>query len=257
MAMGSEIHIGTSGWHYPHWCGPFYPEGLDASEFLSFYARKFQSVEINNTFYRLPKTEMLAEWRDGTPAKFVFACKASRFITHMKKLKDPEQSSRRFFDVITTLGEKLGPILFQLPPRWQVDSERLQHFLAALPQGFRFAFEFRDKSWFVPEIYELLARYDAAVCTYDLDGYQSPVNVRGSLAYVRLHGPDGPYSGQYDARTLTLWAKRILSWRESGLDVFCYFDNDQAGYAAQDAMRLADMIADRAAPPQRKSPPKT
>jgi uncharacterized protein YecE (DUF72 family) len=167
---GGEIHIGTSGWHYAHWVGPFYAEGMDPGAFLAFYTGKFRSVEINNTFYHLPQPETLAEWRDTTPADFLFASKASRFITHMKKLKDPEQTIRRFFQVITTLGDKLGPILFQLPPHWRVDSERLKQFLAALPQGFRFAFEFRDASWFTPLVCELLTERGAALCAYDFDG---------------------------------------------------------------------------------------
>lgn len=243
MANG-EIYIGTSGWHYGHWIGPFYPEGTDPADFLALYVSKFCSVEINNSFYRLPKPETLAEWRDAAPEGFVFACKASRFITHMKKLKDPEQSARRFFDVITTLGDKLGPILFQLPPHWRVNGERLRDFLAALPRGLRFAFEFRDESWFTPEVLELLNRRGAALCAWDFDGRQSPVEVTADFTYVRLHGPDGPYRGQYDRKPLTGWAKRIDAWRHSGLDVYCYFDNDEAGYAAQDALRLAKMVED-------------
>jgi uncharacterized protein YecE (DUF72 family) len=241
MANG-EIYIGTSGWHYGHWIGPFYPEGMEPGDFLPFYACKLRSVEINNTFYQLPEPATLAEWCTVTPAGFVFACKASRYITHMKKLKDPEQTTRRFFDVVATLGEKLGPILFQLPPRWHVDGERLKQFLGLLPQGFRFAFEFRDESWFTPLVCELLARHGAALCAYDFDGRQSPVRVTSSFIYMRLHGPDGPYRGQYDGRTLAGWTKRFLAWRKSGLDVYCYFDNDEAGYAAQDALRLAGMV---------------
>jgi uncharacterized protein YecE (DUF72 family) len=241
-----DFHIGTSGWHYAHWAGPFYPHGMDASAFLPFYASKLPSVEINNTFYRLPEPQTVREWHDITPAGFLFACKASRYITHMKKLNEPESSTRRFFDVITTLGEKLGPILFQLPPRWHVDYERLKQFLAGLPQGFRFAFEFRDTSWLTPQVFELLAQHEAAVCAYDFDGYQSPVKVTAGFAYVRLHGADGPYRGQYDGRMLASLAKRIVTWQKSDLDVYCYFDNDEAGYAAQDAMRLAGMVADRA-----------
>jgi uncharacterized protein YecE (DUF72 family) len=123
---------------------------------------------------------------------------------------------------------------------------RLKQFLAGLPQGFRFAFEFRDKSWLTPRVFELLARHEAAVCAYDFDGYHSPLKVTADFAYVRLHGPDGPYRGQYDGRTLAGLAKRIIAWQTSGLDVYCYFDNDEAGYASQDAMRLARMVADRA-----------
>jgi uncharacterized protein YecE (DUF72 family) len=246
MAAG-EIYIGTSGWHYAHWSGPFYPESMKADAYLSFYASKFRSVEINNTFYHLPEPKTLAQWRDITPPGFLFACKASRYITHMKKLKDPGQTVCRFFDVIATLGPKLGPILFQLPPHWHLDSERLRLFLAALPGGLRFAFEFRDESWFAPQVFELLEQRGAAFCAYDFNGRQSPVRVTASFVYVRLHGPDGPYRGQYSGRTLAGWAKRFLAWQKSGLDIYCYFDNDEAAYAAQDAMRLAGMVAGRSA----------
>jgi uncharacterized protein YecE (DUF72 family) len=236
------LHIGTSGWHYRHWVGPFYPPGTDSAAFLAFYAEKFGSVEINNSFYRLPDRATLAAWRAATPSGFVFACKASRFITHMKKLKDPEEATRHFFDAVTALEEKLGPILFQLPPHWHADPDRLAQFLAVLPQGFRVAFEFRDESWFAAPILRLLERHGAACCAYDLDGRRSPVRVTANFAYVRLHGPDDPYRGRYDGRTLAGWARRLAGWQRSGLDAYCYFDNDEAGYAAGDALHLADML---------------
>ncbi len=242
MTARGTLHIGTSGWHYRHWIGPFYPPGTGAADFLPFYAGKFRSVEINNCFYRLPEPETLAEWREATPADFVFACKASRYITHMKKLKDPEAATRHFLAAVTTLGEKLGPILFQLPPHWHADAGRLGQFLAALPQGFRFAFEFRDESWFTAPVFRLLERHGAACCAYDLDGRRSPVRVTADFVYVRLHGPDGAYRGRYDGRTLSGWARRLRAWQRSGLDAYCYFDNDEAGYAAGDALRLSEMM---------------
>lgn len=187
----TRIHIGTSGWHYEHWVGPFYPEAVPAEDYLSFYAERFAAVEVNNTFYQLPARETLVSWRDGTPGDFLFACKASRYITHMKKLKDPRDSLRRFFEVVEALDPKLGPILFQLPPRWHVDVERLEGFLEALPAGRRYAFEFRDESWFAAEVYDALARHNAAFCIYDLAGRRSPVEVTADFAYVRLHGSYG------------------------------------------------------------------
>lgn len=239
-----RIHIGTSGWHYPHWRGPFYPASLRTEAFLSFYAGKLGSVEINNTFYHLPKPASFTEWRNGTPPGFVFACKASRYITHMKKLKDPTQTTRRFFDGVARLGDKLGPILYQLPPHWRADPSRLAEFLAALPRGFRHAFEFRDESWLVSEIHEVLARYDAACCLYDFSGRQSPIVVTARFVYIRLHGPDGAYQGSYDARLLRRWCRRITAWRDAGLDVYCYFDNDEAGHAPLNALSLAGMVAE-------------
>lgn len=236
-----RIHIGTSGWHYPHWVGPFYLQHTPSQDFLAYYTQHFQTVEINNTFYHLPAHETIADWHDKTPRDFLFACKASRFITHMKKLKDPEQSIQRFFESIDVLGSKLGPILFQLPPRWKVNVERLDMFLRALPIRHRYAFEFRDESWFLPAIDEVLAKHNAAFCLYQLAGRNSPEKVTADFVYIRLHGPNGPYQGQYDIRMLRTWAKKCLNWSETGQDVYCYFDNDQHGYAAQDAMKLKNM----------------
>ncbi len=211
-------------------------------DFLPYYAERFAAAEINNTFYRLPARASLAQWRDAVPAGFVFACKASRYITHMKKLKDPRESVRRFFEVVDVLGAKLGPVLFQLPPRWHADVERLQAFLEALPRGHRYAFEFRDETWFTSEVYEVLARHEAALCIYDLDRRRSPVEVTADFAYVRLHGPNGPYRGSYDGRTLFGWVRRFRRWRERGRDVYCFFDNDENGYAALDARQMRTML---------------
>jgi len=241
----AKIHIGTSGWHYDHWVGPFYPKDIKPKDFLSFYAERFAAVEINNTFYQLPEPETLAHWRDAAPAGFVFACKASRYITHMKKLKDPPESIRRFFEVVDTLEQKLGPILFQLPPRWHVDLQRLAAFLEALPGNRRYAFEFRDESWSNREVYDALSRHNAAFCIYDLAGRRSAIEVTADFAYVRLHGPGEAYRGSYDGRTLFGWVRRFLTWRDEGRDVYCFFDNDEKGYAALDALRIKEMLADR------------
>ncbi len=233
-----RIYIGTSGWHYSHWVGPFYPKGMPSEDFLSYYIGRFQTVEINNTFYHLPSQKTLAGWREATPQNFLFSCKASRFITHMKKLKDPGRSLPRFFTAMDVLGDKLGPVLFQLPPRWRVNPERLEAFLEQLPRGYRCAFELRDETWFTRDVSRLLSKYGAAFCIYDLDRRQSPIEVTADFVYIRLHGPDGPYRGRYDARVLRKWANKCTAWSRSGHDVYCYFDNDEKGYAAQDALRL-------------------
>ncbi len=236
-----KIHIGTSGWHYAHWVGPFYPESTPASEFLSNYTSHFGTVEINNTFYRLPTDQTVRDWGAGSPKDFLFSCKGSRFITHMKKLKDPRQSVRRFFRTIGVLGKKLGPILFQLPPRWGINVTRLEEFLKVLPQKYRFAFEFRDKSWFDQSIFDLLAKNNAAFCLYNLEGRWSPEVVTADFVYIRLHGPDGPYQGEYGDKILRAWAKKCVKWSSEGKDVYCYFDNDQKGYAAKNALKLKQM----------------
>lgn len=237
-----HIHIGTSGWHYAHWAGPFYPENLPSGEFLSFYTRHFKTVEINNTFYHLPSHEALQAWRDGTPKDFLFTCKGSRFITHMKKLKDPRQSIKRFFQAVEVLGKKLGPICFQLPPRWRINVERLEAFLAALPKKHRFAFEFRDESWFDQNVYKLLAKHNSAFCMYNLAGRWSPEVVTANYIYIRLHGPEGPYQGRYHKTVLRTWAKKCTNWSAEGKDVYCYFDNDEKGYAAHDALELKKIL---------------
>lgn len=243
MATKGTIRIGTSGWSYKHWVGPFYPEGTRTDAYLSWYCRQFRTVELNNTFYSLPKPESLDAWASQTHADFRFACKASRYITHMKKLKDPDASTRKFFDAIAGLGEKCGPVLFQLPPNWHCDTSRLAEFLRGLPPGYRYAFEFRDETWFDPVVYDLLAHHDAALVIYDLGGVQSPCHATASFTYLRLHGPrETPYTGSYDTAVLEGWANRLRDWRDGGVDVYCYFDNDEAGYAALNAGELQDFI---------------
>lgn len=237
-----EIRVGTSGWSYDHWAGAFYPADLRAHARLAFYAGRFDTVELNASFYRLPTAAAVRQWVDATPAGFLFACKASRYITHMKKLSDPSRATSRFFDMTRQFGRRLGPILFQLPPAWHVDLGRLSVFLDALPRNCRVAFEFRDETWFTAATYDLLARHDAACCAYDLDRRRSPIEVTADFVYVRLHGPGGPYRGTYDEGTLSWWATRFLRWQREGLDVYCYFDNDEAGYAARDASRLRGLL---------------
>ncbi len=239
MSARGRIRIGTSGWSYRHWVGPFYPEGTPAKHYLDHYVRYFATTELNNTFYSLPKPETLAGWRERAPEDSEFACKASRYITHMKKLKDPAESTKRFFEAVDALGDKLGPILFQLPPSWGLDFERLESFLAALPEGRRYTFEFRDESWFAPEVYDLLGKHDAALCIYHLEGFLSPKEVTADFVYVRLHGPEEEaYRGSYGDAALADWARRLAEWSGAGRDVYCYFDNDEAGYAPNDALRL-------------------
>lgn len=240
--MRAKIHIGTSGWSYDHWKGVFYPEELGSQDYLAFYKQKFGSVEINNSFYRLPEKKTLEHWRDSVPADFVFSVKASRFITHMKKLIAPEETTPQFLERIKILGKRLGPILFQLPPRWHSNHERLEEFLAYLSPDYRYVFEFRDSSWFNDQIYGLLARYQAAFCIYDLDYQLSPSETTCDFVYIRLHGPDGAYSGSYSRHALIGWASDIIAWADEGKTVYCYFDNDQGGYAALNAQQLLQMV---------------
>jgi uncharacterized protein YecE (DUF72 family) len=214
-----KIYIGTSGWHYPSWIGPFYPPGMPPNEFLPYYARRLSTVEINNTFYHLPTPHTLREWEKHTPKNFLFACKASRFITHMKMLKDPEKSIERFFP-------------------------RLEEFLKALPATFRYAFEFRDKSWFAQPVYDVLSKYGAAFCLYHLAGQWSPEIITTDYVYIRLHGPGEAYQGKYHGHTLRAWANKCSTWAQSGKDVYCYFDNDEQGFAPINALALNNLIYD-------------
>lgn len=240
--MKRRIHIGTSGWHYKHWAGTFYPENLRPKDYTSYYARFFRTVEINNTFYKLPSAATFAAWRQSVPDDFVFAVKASRYMTHMKKLLDPQEPLSRFFGSANALAHKLGPVLFQLPPGWHVNADRLRRFLALLPPHQKYSFEFRHGSWYTEEILGLLRKQNVAFCIYELDGHLSPLHVTASFVYVRLHGPEGKYSGSYPEEALQQWAQRCSDWQQQGLEVYLYFDNDQLGYAAFNALRLKEIL---------------
>ena len=209
---------------------------------LDFYCQHFDTVELNNTFYRLPPPAGLESWRESTPEHFLFSAKGSRFLTHMKKLKDPEPGLARYFERVDILREKLGPVLFQLPPNWQVDADRFKCFVAALPAHHRYAFEFRNPTWDIPSVHQILEKQNLAYCIFDLAGTHSPIEVTADFAYVRLHGPGGKYQGSYSDTVLEQWAKRIQAWRVKLRAIFVYFDNDEAGYAAKDALRLKSMV---------------
>src|SRR5512146_1105960 len=211
-ARNAKVHIGTSGWHYKHWCGPFYAEKLPAAKMLEFYVRHFDTVELNNSFYKLPAVAAFRGWRDSTPPGFCFAVKASRFITHNKKLKDPENALQNFLPRAAELGPKLGPILFQLPPRWRVNVERLEEFLSVLPGRHHYVFELREPTWHSDRVYETLHRHNAALCIFHLAGFQSPVELTADFTYLRLHGPGGKYQGSY-SHELVEWAQRIRDWQ--------------------------------------------
>ncbi|PLW82435.1 DUF72 domain-containing protein [Kineobactrum sediminis] len=238
----APVHVGTSGWHYEHWQGPFYPKDLATGDWLEYYASQFSSLEINNAFYRLPAKKTLQQWHATVPENFIFTAKASRYITHMKKLKDPEESIAKFFDHIVALEEKLGAILFQLPPRWKFNADRLKEFLNALSRDFRYAFEFRDHSWINEESCDLLSQHNAAFCLYDLEGFVTPAEITADFVYIRLHGPGAAYQGDYNQQSLSEWAEKIRTWSEQGKAVYCYFDNDEAGYAAKNAKSLRQML---------------
>jgi uncharacterized protein YecE (DUF72 family) len=243
MSQRKKINIGTSGWNYNHWLGTFYPDDLkNKKDWLGYYSDIFNTVEINNSFYRLPKNNTFEQWKKTAPDNFVFAVKASRYITHMKKLKRPEEGIKNLMKGVKSLNGKLGPILFQLPPHWNVNLERLKMFLEELPGGYKYAFEFRDESWWIDEVYDCLKEHNAAFCIYELEKTKSPREITADFTYIRLHGPGLKYEGKYDKKTLAGWCGAFEAWKERGKDIYMYFDNDQDGYAAQNAQELQDMV---------------
>ncbi|MCB2427192.1 DUF72 domain-containing protein [Methylophaga pinxianii] len=240
--MMAKVLIGTSGWSYSQWKDNFYPAEIKSQDYLKHYASVFDTTEINNSFYHLPSEKSLKKWMEVTPSDFVFAIKASRYITHNKKLKDPEESIDNFFEAIKPIKKKSGPILFQLPPNWHANPKRLELFLKTLPDGYQYTFEFRDKDWLNDEIYQLLKQHNAALCFYDFKGFQSPEVITADFIYIRLHGPEKAYQGSYNGHRLNAYAEKIRQWQQQGFDVYCYFDNDQKGCAPQDARQLSDAL---------------
>lgn len=238
-----SVCIGTSGWYYPHWVGPLFPRAMPRIDWLSHYARRFRCVEINHSFYRLPRADSVRTWLQRTPRDFRFTLKASRFITHMKKLQDCREPLDTLLAFAKPFGERLAAVLFQLPPHWRVNLGRLDEFLALLPQRPACAIEFRDPSWFVDDVYRLLEGYGVGFCQFDLAGFASPTVVTDRLVYVRLHGPEVAYAGSYADADLRAWAARLGDWDAHGHDVFVFFDNDRDAAAVRDADRLARLVA--------------
>jgi len=236
-----QVRIGCSGWQYKHWRGDFYPADLPQSRWFEHYAGVFDTVEINNTFYRLPEGSTFTKWREQAPRGFLYAVKASRFLTHMKKLKDPEEPLDRFFENARHLASRFGPVLYQLPPRWPIDLERFEHFLAALPARHRHVVEFRDPSWYDDRVYALMERHGVALCLHDMQGSATERHVVGRFVYVRFHGWT-KYAGRYSDERLDQWADWLAERIGDGCDVFAYFNNDVGGHAPRDAVRLRERV---------------
>ncbi|HHM04865.1 MAG TPA: DUF72 domain-containing protein [Gammaproteobacteria bacterium] len=236
------MRVGTSGWSYAHWHGVYYPARLRPDDRLAYYAREFDTVEINHSFYRLPVAETFSRWCNATPPGFVFAVKASRYITHQKKLHKAHGAARLFLERAAHLKDKLGPVLFQLPPRWRCNTGRLQAFVRRLPPGRRYAFEFRDASWHRGEVCRLLQRYGMAFCVFDLAGRSAPFAVTADFVYLRLHGPGAAYCGRYGEQGLRPWAAFARQCLADGRDVYCYFDNDESAHAVADARSLRALL---------------
>jgi uncharacterized protein YecE (DUF72 family) len=234
----ARILVGTSGYLYQHWRNVLYPRGLGTGRWLGRYASFFSTLELNTTFYRLTNASAAARWRETTPPAFVFAAKGSRYITHMKKLKDPAEALARFFTPLAPLRSKLAVVLWQLPPRFDVDAlPRLDAFLAALPRAFRYAVEFREPSWYLPETCDVLDAHGAAFCEHDLVPL-SPPRPTGGFRYLRFHGAGAKYGGRYGPAALRPVARDLLRTRRRGVDAYVFFNNDIGGHAVHDALTL-------------------
>jgi uncharacterized protein YecE (DUF72 family) len=242
------IHVGCSGWVYKHWRGLFYPEGLPQKLWFERYAEEFDTVEINASFYRLPLPSTFEGWREKAPPGFHYAVKVNRFITHIKKLLDCEAEVNRFIELARPLGEKLGPLLYQLPPSLHKNIERLDNFLSRLPKDLEQVVEFRHKSWYDGEVLELLDRHGIGFVTHDLKGLVSPRWASGRTAYVRFHGAGGKYWGRYSDEVLLDWTDWLMEQARSGRSCWCYFNNDIHGHAIEDARTLKSMVAQMTRP---------
>lgn len=243
MIKPGKIFIGTSGWSYKHWNNNFYPPEVKAKSQLAYYSSMFNTVELNSSFYALPLKKTFDHWRDTVPEDFIFSVKASRYITHLKKLIISDDAVPVFLEHAMHLKEKMGPVLFQLPPRWKYDPGRLKNFLDYLPEANKYVFEFRSPDWYNDEVYNLLSEHHCSFCIYELAGHHAPQVVTANHIYIRLHGPDDQkYQGSYTKDQLKHWAKRCRHWQEAGKDVYLYFDNDQLGYAAFNALDLKTML---------------
>lgn len=236
------IRIGCSGWNYQHWRERFYAKGLPARSWFAFYAEHFDTVEINNSFYMLPKPETFDRWREQAPPGFRYAVKANRFLTQAKKLKDCEEPLARMLPLFRRLGEALGPILYQLPPRMKLNLERLDSFLRLLPRDLTHVFEFRERSWYVPDTLALLEAHGAAFCAHDMSGSASDRVAVGPAAYVRFHGGEGKYWGRYSDERLLSWTDWMADQARGGREVWAFFNNDIDAHAIHDAQTLKAMV---------------
>jgi len=242
--------IGTSGWSYKHWAdGVFYPHKLPQREWLAFYSEHFRAVEVNSTFYHLLKKPVFEKWRLTVPDDFLFVIKANRYITHLKRLTEPESGTARFLEDISALDEKLGPALVQLPPSLTYDSGRLQNFLHVILNQkiiphVRIALEVRHASWLNDEAFEILRQNNVALCFADWPGLNVDSPVTADFIYLRRHGPGAAYSSDYSAEMLQKDAYKIAEWNEKGMDVFVFFNNDISGYAIKNAKQLKALLAE-------------
>ena len=237
-----KYYIGTSGWNYDDWKGRFYPEDLPSSRWLEHFAKHFSTVEINFSFYKWPDREQFAKWAQETPDDFIFAVKASQYLTHRKKLKDAAEPVERTITHARGLGDKLGPILFQLPPHWKVNIQRLREFLALLPKDIRYTMEFRDPTWLVDEVFDLLSEYGVANCIMAAPDLLRVMRVTAPFSYIRMHSGGAETEGKFTDQQLEWWAEQVRDMLET-VDVYVYFNNDWKGFALENAKRLIELVS--------------
>ena len=236
--MPLDYYIGTSGWHYDHWRYRFYPDKLAKAKWLEFYASHFTTVELNSSFYRLPSEAAFTSWYESSPPNFIFAVKVSRFITHIKRLRDTEEAVEKFITRAKILGEKLGPLLYQLPPNMHRDDGVLEAFLSTLPQGMKHVFEFRHQSWLEEEVFEILHQYNAGLCVSDMPSLSCPLLAPADFAYIRFHGSTGLYFSCYSDEELANWARKLADLAANLKGIYVYFNNDAEAFAIRNATTL-------------------
>lgn len=245
-----KLYIGTSGWIYPHWDGIFYPKNLKPKDKLKYFSRYFKTVEINYSFYCLPQASTYQNWYDQTPDGFVFAVKASRFITHIKRLKNVKDAWKQFLENALNLKEKLGPILFQFPPSFKTNQENLKKLdeffkficLKCKVKHLRFGFEFRHKTWCDKKIYNLLKKYNVAWVIADSSSYPKAEVITADFVYVRMHGSKVLFSSKYTKKELSSLTEKIKKWLQQKRNVFVYFNNDAWGYAINNAKTIKFLL---------------
>ena len=238
--MAGELRIGCSGWSYAHWRGRFYPDKMPAREHFNFYAQHFDTVELNNSFYRQPPRERFAAWAQQAPPNFLFAVKASRYVSHIKRMAVEQKSIDLVVEPAEALGTRLGPFLFQFQGNFQLDLPRLAAFLLMLPARHRHTLEFRHDSWLIPAVFDLLRQHRVALCIPDHPKMPQSLELTADFTYVRFHLGDRGIG--YRRAALETWAERVRRWRQDGLDVFLYFNNDMEGHAIKDGHALQRML---------------
>lgn len=238
-----KYYIGCSGWHYDHWRALYYPAGLPKSKWLQFYVKEFSTVELNNSFYHLPSEKAFVAWRESTPDNFLFAVKVSRFITHIKRLRNLDSAVENFLSRACLLQDKLGPLLYQLPPNMKRNDEVLENFLSLLPQKYQHVFEFRHDSWIDDSVFHTLQQYHVGLCIFDMPSFTCPLVATTDFSYIRFHGSHSLYSSCYSDEELSQWAQKIIQLDEKVKAVYIYFNNDAEAFAVRNALTLAKFIS--------------